>query len=150
MSVNPNKRPCSRPGCRAWAMRDSDPPLCNIHAGRARPPRGNQNARKHGFYSPMIHVADLRDLAECIDQLTIDSELSCARLVLRSVLGRLHDLPVDASPADFTRLSGLVLEATRTIARLLRDRDALAAAVTLEQAMEQSARDLEQHLAAGP
>jgi hypothetical protein len=32
MPRNPDKRPCTYPGCRAWAMRDSDPPYCYPHA----------------------------------------------------------------------------------------------------------------------
>ena len=40
--------------CRAWAMRDSDPPTCAIHAGRVTgqgAPHGNRNAVKHAFYA---------------------------------------------------------------------------------------------------
>jgi hypothetical protein len=31
MPRNPNKTPCSVPGCRAWAIRGSDPPRCSPH-----------------------------------------------------------------------------------------------------------------------
>ncbi len=43
--------------CRAWAVRGTDPPLCSAHAGRnagAGASAGNQNARKHGFYSSKL------------------------------------------------------------------------------------------------
>jgi hypothetical protein len=39
--------------CRAWAVRGTDPPRCAAHGGGERPvgpPKGNQNARTHGFY----------------------------------------------------------------------------------------------------
>ena len=34
MPRNPNKQPCSHPGCRAFALRGGR--LCSVHAGRAR------------------------------------------------------------------------------------------------------------------
>lgn len=40
--------------CRAWAVRGSDPPRCSPHGGGRRPvgaPKGNQNARSHGFFA---------------------------------------------------------------------------------------------------
>jgi hypothetical protein len=58
--MNPTtKRRCTQPTkdgqpCRAWAMRDSDPPTCAIHAGRVTgqgAPLGNRNAVKHAFYA---------------------------------------------------------------------------------------------------
>ena len=36
MPRNPDKTPCSVEGCRAWAIRGSDPPLCAPHRTRAR------------------------------------------------------------------------------------------------------------------
>ena len=35
MPRNPAKTPCSVDGCRAWAIRGSDPPLCSPHRTRA-------------------------------------------------------------------------------------------------------------------
>jgi hypothetical protein len=37
MPRNPHRRPCHVTGCRAWAMRSSDPPTCVAHAGRKQP-----------------------------------------------------------------------------------------------------------------
>ena len=55
----PTKRRCTQltqsgQPCRAWALRDSDPPICAIHAGRVigqGAPQGNRNAVTHGFYA---------------------------------------------------------------------------------------------------
>ncbi len=54
--------------CKAWAVRDSDPPLCGAHGGgAARPgaPAGNKNAETHGAYSS----APGSDLSERIVEL---------------------------------------------------------------------------------
>ena len=59
MAKNPEKRKCSavcrngRP-CQAWALVDSEPALCSVHAGKnvgAGAPKGNKNAMKHGIYA---------------------------------------------------------------------------------------------------
>ena len=59
MPPNPNRRRCtattkSGAPCRAWAVRDSNPPLCAAHARittGAGAPAGNQNRRTHGAYA---------------------------------------------------------------------------------------------------
>jgi hypothetical protein len=124
--------------CRAWAIRDSDPPACASHAGRARggAPPGNQNPRTHGFYAPALDPQELADLVMYSDDMTLDDEIGCARVALRRLLVLLdasdvrnYEDPDDAEPmthADYARLMGLALQATRTIARLLRDKRALS------------------------
>jgi hypothetical protein len=53
---NPNKRPCSVPGCRAWVIRGSDPPRCSAHTpGKTGAPSGNRNSLTHGFYASTLH-----------------------------------------------------------------------------------------------
>ncbi len=40
--------------CCAWAVHNTEPPLCSAHGGGERPvgaPSGNNNAEVHGFYS---------------------------------------------------------------------------------------------------
>lgn len=129
MPANPNKTRCSVPGCKAWAIRDSDPPLCGVHARRAVSPGGppgNQHARKHGFYSRALELSELVDLVAYADDLTLDDEIGCARVVLRRLLEMLRSLAEqDAGPADYARIAGLALQAARTVARLLRDKRAL-------------------------
>ena len=44
MPRNPDKRPCSVPDCRAWAVRDSDPPLCAAHIPESASPESNRRA----------------------------------------------------------------------------------------------------------
>ncbi len=44
MPRNPNKTPCSVPGCRAWAIRGSSPPRCSPHRSRKASPEAGQQA----------------------------------------------------------------------------------------------------------
>ncbi len=78
-------------------------------------PQGNQNARKHGFYSKVISGKNKRDLAQAIDVVGIDEEIALLRARIRSVLE--HD------PDNIN----LIMQATCTLARLLRTRHYLGA-----------------------
>jgi hypothetical protein len=113
--------------CRAWAVRGTDPPTCAAHSGRTHggAPEGNQNARTHGFYSNVLQEHELADLVAYSEDLDLDDEIALARIILRRLVALLTpthhtDLP------DIARIAGLALQATRTIARLLRDKRALS------------------------
>ena len=113
--------------CRAWAVRGTDPPACSVHAGRAKgggAPKGNQNARKHGFYSRTLSADELADLLDDPD-LNLDAEIVCARVALRRVLQYLSTDLDQLSAADQVRALALVFHGARTVARLLRDLHAL-------------------------
>jgi hypothetical protein len=63
MVRNPDPRRCQVPGCRAFAMRSSDPPRCAAHSGRTGgAPRWNQYRRTHRFH---CQVAEADELVEC-------------------------------------------------------------------------------------
>jgi hypothetical protein len=136
MAHNPSRR-CSQTTaqgapCRAWAVHDTDPPLCSTHSGRnvgAGPPSGNQNRRTHGFYAAAITG---EELARVTADSTLDVELLCARIALSRVMdllidARTHD-PEGAglTPGDCVKLVELAFQGARTIARLLRERRVLA------------------------
>ncbi len=73
-------------------------------------PRGNQNARKHGFYSRVLDEAERLDfeLATGVDG--IDDEIALLRVKIKSVLE--HD------PENIK----LIMQATNTLARLVSTR----------------------------
>lgn len=158
--------------CRAWALQGTDPPACWAHSGRSSPsepvgrqgragaPRGNQNARTHGFYATVLDADELAELQHHVTNLSLDGEIACARFALRRVLNYLNahtagppggpaagDLPreegVNLSPADYSRLVNLSLQAVRTIARLVRDQQASPAA-TLGLLPHELADDLDE------
>jgi len=49
-------------------------------------PKGNQNARKHGFYSSNFSKDDIRRIMEITAEENIDLEIAAVRLKLSSVL----------------------------------------------------------------
>jgi len=71
-------------------------------------PRGNQNARKHGFYSKILDEAEQLDfeLASGVDG--IDDEIALLRVKIKSILER--------DPENIK----LIMEATNTLARLIK------------------------------
>ena len=73
-------------------------------------PRGNQNARKHGFYSRALTEAEKLEMEEASYVEGIDEEITLLRIKLRDLVENEPD-----------RID-LHLEAANTIARLVRTR----------------------------
>ena len=71
-------------------------------------PKGNQNARKHGFYSKVLNEAERLDLELASGVEGIDDEIALLRVKIKSILE--HD------PENVR----LIIEATNTLARLVR------------------------------
>ena len=78
--------------------------------GKRGAPKGNQNARKHGFYSRVLDEAERLDFELATDVEGIDDEIALLRTKIKSVLRH--------SPENIT----LIMQATNTLARLLRTR----------------------------
>lgn len=137
MPRNPNKTRCSIPGCKAWAIRNtnpgaSDPPLCAPHSpGRTGAPIANQNRRTHGFYSRYLHPQELADLAAYASDNTLDAEVALARVATRRLLTILDTgtMPGPNSqpltPIDYLRCIGLTFRGVGLLSRLLRIRHEL-------------------------
>ena len=73
-------------------------------------PKGNQNARKHGFYSKVLDEAEQLDFELAAGVEGIDDEVALLRVKIKSVLE--HD------PENLR----LIMEATNTLARLIKTR----------------------------
>ena len=73
-------------------------------------PKGNQNARKHGFYSKVLDEAEQFDLELASDVNGIDDEIALLRVKIKSVL--------EKDPENIK----LIMQATNTLARLVRTR----------------------------
>ena len=129
MPRNPDKKYCSAPDCRAWAMRGSDPPLCASHIpGKAGAPLGNRNAFTHGFYASTLHPDDLATLDEQATDCSLDGEILIIRIALRRLQ---HMILTGTTPgpnprrleaSDYARFIGLTFQGTNTLSRLLRVR----------------------------
>ena len=95
-------------------------------AGKKRgAPEGNQNARKHGFYSRVLTDEERQDLEQATEVEGIDEEIALLRVKIKSL--------VENDPDNFS----LIMQAIATLARLLRtknnigkkDRQGLRAAI---------------------
>jgi len=73
-------------------------------------PRGNQNARKHGFYSKVLSDEEQQDLEQAILSHGLDEEIALLRVKLKSLL--------KYDPENVK----LIMQATNTLARLIRTR----------------------------
>ena len=136
MPRQPRNIPCShttRAGkpCRAWAVKDTEPPACAAHAGLTAPgagaPLANQNARTHGFYGRTLSEQELADLVVYASDLSLDAEIACARVALRRTLEFIRQDPGQLNCSQFLQAAGLIFQGTRTISQLLRDRQNLSA-----------------------
>jgi uncharacterized protein YjcR len=122
--------PCSaktksgRP-CKAHAIRGSYPPLCSAHAGRnvgAGAPLGNLNALSHGFYSRTLTPEELSDLDHRAEPDELDDEIAAARI---NILRLMRILKHELSPANYSRLAGLIFTGANTVGRLMRTKRVL-------------------------
>ena len=71
-------------------------------------PKGNQNARKHGFYSKVLDEAERLDFELATGVKGIDDEIALLRVKIKSILE--HD------PENIK----LIMEATNALARLIK------------------------------
>ena len=78
--------------------------------GQRGAPKGNQNARKHGFYSRVLDEAERLDFERATGVEGIDDEIALLRVKIKSLLER--------DPDNIK----LVMQATNTLARLVRTR----------------------------
>ncbi len=73
-------------------------------------PKGNQNARKHGFYSKVLDEAEQLDFELATGVEGIDDEIALLRVKIKSILA--HD------PENIN----LIMQVTNTLARLVKTR----------------------------
>ncbi|MFC1977366.1 hypothetical protein ACFLWS_03765 [Chloroflexota bacterium] len=78
--------------------------------GKRGAPKGNQNARKHGFYSKVLDKAEQLDFELATGVEGIDDEIALLRVKIKSLLER--------DPENIK----LIMQATNTLARLVRTR----------------------------
>jgi len=73
-------------------------------------PKGNQNARKHGFYSKLLDEAEQLDFELASGVEGIDDEIALLRVKIKSILAN--------EPENIK----LIMEATNTLAKLVKTR----------------------------
>ena len=121
MSKNPDKRKCSavcsnRRPCKAWAVIESDPPLCAVHAGLnvgKGAKEGNGNAVKHGLYIGIIKADEIAAM-EMVTSTSLLHELVLVRIGLRRLSKFLEE---DGLPlADVLAILPVMSTMVRTVA----------------------------------
>jgi hypothetical protein len=85
-------------------------PMSDLTGKKRGAPRGNQNARKHGFYSRVLDEAERLDFEQATDVEGLDEEIALLRVKIKSLLA--HD------PENIK----LIMQATNTLVRLVRTR----------------------------
>ena len=85
---------------------DTPPPEGPARRGRGAP-RGNQNARKHGFYAKNMTVDQLDSLDQALEMEDLKQEIALMRVKLATLLGN-PDTPPD-----------LVFKAVRMLSRMI-------------------------------
>ena len=117
--------------CRAWAVRESDPPRCSAHGRGKAPigaPAGNQNAKSHGLYTnngkaPFDLDARITDLDRRVQQLSLHID------------NNLHSLEAD----EYNTLFGLQGALTSRLGRLMRDRQQVTSVIDdLDEAVKEA------------
>lgn len=78
--------------------------------GKRGAPKGNQNARKHGFYSKVLDEAEQLDFELATGVEGIDDEIALLRVKIKSLL--------ESDPENIK----LIMQAANTLARLVRTR----------------------------
>lgn len=78
--------------------------------GKRGAPTGNQNARKHGFYSKVLDETERLDFELATGVEGIDDEIALLRVKIKSLLER--------DPENVK----LIMQATNTLAKLVRTR----------------------------
>ena len=78
--------------------------------GKRGAPKGNQNARKHGFYSKVLDESEQLDFALATGVEGIDDEIALLRVKIKSLIA--HD------PDNIT----LIMQAINTLAKIVSTR----------------------------
>lgn len=91
--------------------------LCSSHAGTAGAPAGNQNARKHGFYSSIITADERADLVAHATEMSLADELGLNRVLLRRAGEYL--LADELTLSQFAHAVNLIQNGSRVILQLI-------------------------------
>ena len=100
--------------CNAWAMRESNPPLCSAHRKDKGPkvgaPSGNKNAEKHGGYAAIPPTGDL------------DEEIAVLQARRRQITEYIRTHLHELTPEELVRLATLEGQDSTRMGRLHRDK----------------------------
>ncbi len=93
-------------------------------------PLGNQNARKHGFYSNVLTDIERRNLRQAADVKGINEEIDLLRVKLKSILTR--------DPDNVK----LISQAATSLSRLLRTRNKIGSEAAPDEALQKAVENI--------
>ena len=93
---------------------------------RSQGSASGESAPEPGFYDHTLTDEELADLVIYAAELTLDDEIACTRIAVRRTLEFLNQRSDSPSDTEYLRAAGLVFQGARTIARLLREQQALS------------------------
>jgi len=124
--------------CQAWAMRESEPPLCAQHFEPSLPAETSivtsketstepspdaPNKANLDFYSRSFSIEELTALINLALVSSLNGEVAASRIAIRRILQQLEE---ELSAAEYAQLAGLIFTGANTIARLLRAQRSLS------------------------
>jgi hypothetical protein len=99
-------------------------------------PFGNQNGRKHGFYSAVLDEEEIADLAELVDNQDLSGEIGLTRTLVRRITRYLNDSGKAFTVKELATMVNLAYQGTRTVAHLIaRNNGGASFADILEEAL---------------
>ncbi len=94
--------------CLAWAIRESQPPLCRTHSDLRQ---------GKSFYTRTYTLEEVADLVHLALDHSLDDEVAAVRVAVRRVMQQLHE---ELTPTEYARLASAIFTGANTIARLVR------------------------------
>ena len=111
MPRNPQKRKCSYPGCRAWAMRGQE--HCRAHRDIPR-----------SFYDSHYSEREIALIATFLNDVSLDDELWMTRVVNDRLLARLFAEGI--SDEMLLKIAAILFKGADRVAKLLQTRRVLS------------------------
>ena len=131
--------------CQAWAMRDSQPPLCYFHLGRhSQEQESDDKSHNKDFYRRTYTLEEIADLVHLALDHSLDDEVAAVRVAVRRVMQQLHE---ELTPTEYARLASAIFTGANTIARLVRTSRDLAddtrdmIRMVIEQVLDEQSND---------
>lgn len=129
--------------CKAWAILESEPPLCSAHSGLCGAPKGNENAVTHGYYRKRVEPDEILSLYDDADKVDIDQEVILLRVILHRLSNYINQ--PELSLEKIKSVVPLIVSTSRALGYLkkqLPDPDAIDWDATLDELSEEMGWDL--------
>lgn len=140
--------------CKAWAVRNSDPALCNVHKRHAPESTDQTHPAEVAKTGCNVDVVEpgcpytLEQIAGLLRQNadgSLEDELLIARLAVKRLMRHLEE---QLTPHEFAHLAGVIFTGTNSIVRMLKSQQDLEnhsaadLARAINQALDESSKEM--------